>query len=77
MNKILGPINMNIRQIDISQCKNFLVKFLGDIEKGLYIDEVQRQRAYEVYDHYINDLNQNSYIHIRWEKLMEGDNNEK
>ena len=68
---------MNIRQIDISQCKNFLVKFLGDIEKGLYIDEVQRQRAYEVYDHYINDLNQNSYIHIRWEKLMEGDNNEK
>ena len=68
---------MNIRQIDISQCKNFLVKFLGDIEKGLYIDEVQKQRAYEVYDHYINDLNQNSYIHIRWEKLMEGDNNEK
>lgn len=72
VNKTLDPINKNIKQLDISQCKNFLVSFLSDVESGEVIDELRKQRAYEIYDHYINDLNQNSYIHKRWEKLMKG-----
>lgn len=73
----LNPINELIKQLDISQCKNFLVKFLGDVEKGEFVDNIEIQRAYEVYDHYTNDLNQNSYIHKRWLKIMEDNKYEK
>ncbi len=77
VNKTLKPINDNIKEIDISQCKNFLVSFLADIEKNREIDTLEKARAYEIYDHYTNDLKQNSYIHKRWEELMKGDNYEK
>lgn len=68
--KTLEPLNESIRSLDISQCKNYLVCFLGKIEQGLDVDEVEIERAYEVYDHYEKDLNQNSYIHDKWNKLM-------
>ena len=67
----LDPISDNIKQLDINQCKNFLVRFLADVEQGNELDEVEKERAYEVYDHYTNDLKQNSYIHKRWHELME------
>lgn len=72
VSKTLDPINNNINQLDISQCKTFLVNFLSNVESGEIIDELQKQRAYEIYDHYTNDLKQNSYIHKRWEELMKG-----
>ena len=34
------------------------------------ITECQKNRAYEMYDHYINDLNGNSFIKDKWERLM-------
>ena len=70
----IDVINTNIQTLDVSQCKNFLVRFLADIEQGNDLDEVEKERAYEIYDHYINDLKQNSYIHKRWEELMERNN---
>ena len=70
--KTLDPISKSIEQLDISQCKNFLVNFLSNIESSEQIDELQKQRAYEIYDHYTNDLKQNSYIHKRWEELTKG-----
>lgn len=66
----LNPISDNIKQLDINQCKNFLVRFLADVEQGNELDKVEMERAYEVYDHYTNDLKQNSYIHTRWNQLM-------
>ena len=69
--KTLKPINVSIKSLDISQCKNFLVRFLADIEQGNELDKVEIERAYEIYDHYTNDLKQNSYIHVRWEQLMD------
>lgn len=69
--KALKPINESIKELDVSQCKNFLVRFLADIEQNNPIDEVEKERAYEIYDHYTNDLKQNSYIHKRWQELME------
>lgn len=66
----LNPLEKKIDKIDENQCRNFLVDFLADIEKGQIKDEVQIKRAYEVYEHYTNDLHKNSYIHDKWEKLM-------
>lgn len=70
INKTLEPLNKTIRDLDVSQCKNYLVCFLGKVEQGVELDEVEIERAYEVYDHYTDDLKQNSYIHDKWVKLM-------
>lgn len=66
----LDPINKSIEKLDENQCKNFLITFLKAVEKGEEMDEVEIKRAHEVYDHYIDDLRKNSYIHDKWEKLM-------
>ena len=70
INKGFEPIYGKITKIDENQCRNFLVDFLADVEKGIEKDEVQIKRAYEVYEHYTKDLHKNSYMHDKWEKLM-------
>lgn len=65
----IEPINKSINNLDVSQCKNFLVRYLKDVEQNNKLDQVEIERAYEIYDHYTNDLKQNSYIHKRWEEL--------
>ena len=67
----IEPIKEDIKDLNIGQCKNYLVRFLADVEKGKELDEVEKERAYELYDRYTNTLKQNSYIHKRWEELME------
>ena len=69
--KRIDPIDKKLKTLDISQCKNFLVRFLADVENGNKLDDSEIERAYETYDHYKNDLGQNSYIHKRWHELME------
>ena len=64
-------ISNDVKTLDTNQCKNFLVRFLADVEQGNELDKVETERAYEVFDHYTNDLKQNSYIHKRWKELME------
>ena len=49
--------------------KNFLVRFLADIEQGNKIDEVEKERFYEVYKDY-RELGGNSYIAHKVEKLQ-------
>ena len=63
------PINKKIDTIDTNQSRNYLVDFMADIESGIKKNDNQIQRAYELYDHYINELGKNSYIHDKWEKL--------
>jgi hypothetical protein len=69
LEKTLKPIENSIKDLDVAQCKNFLVRFLKDIEQNNKLDPVELERAYELYDHYTNDLKQNSYIHKRWAEL--------
>lgn len=68
--KKLEPINQSIRDLDEATCKNYLVTFLKGVEKGEKMDEVEVERAHEVYDHYSNALHKNGYIHSKWNKLM-------
>ena len=68
INKQLEPDNKKIIKIDEYQCRNFLVDFLADIDNGIKKDDMQIKRAYEVYEHYTNELHKNSYIHDKWEK---------
>lgn len=70
LTKMFEPVNKKIDNLDLGQARNYLVDFLADIENGEKKDECQIERAYELYDHYTNDLHANSYIHDKWEKVM-------
>lgn len=68
--KILEPINQKIIGVEIDQCKNYLVRFLADVEKGKKLSELEYQRAYDAFDKYENEYHQNGYIHDWWNRVM-------
>ena len=39
-------------------------------ENGVLKDEVQWKFAHDVYDHYINELKENSYVKDKWERVI-------
>lgn len=69
INKIFNPIYKKINELEKNQCKNFLARK----ENNEKITDSQINRAYEVYDHYINDLKGNSFIKDKWERLMDNE----
>ena len=64
----LVTLDSKIDKVDLESCKNFLVRFLSDVEKGVAIDEIQTARFWEEYEHY-EKQGGNSYIHQKVEKL--------
>lgn len=63
-------VNKKIDTLDVLICKLHIIDFLSDVENGVKKDDEQTRLAYEMYDHYTNDLKQNSYVHTKWEKVM-------
>lgn len=68
--KKLQPLNSKIDNIELSNAKNFIVRTLADIEAGVFIDEVVKERFYENYEVY-QKLGGNSYVKHKVEKLRE------
>lgn len=66
----LEEIKKTLCEIDKSTCKNFLVRFLRDVERGEELDEVEKERGYETYAHYTKILDGNGYIKKKWNKVM-------
>jgi len=62
VNNKLNDMQSSITVLDKQACKNFLVRYLADIERGNVIYDSERQRFWEEYDHYIKDLGENSFI---------------
>ncbi len=62
VNDKLDDMRDTINDLDVYTTKNFLVRFLSDVEREDYIYEQEKQRFWEEYDHYIDDLDENSYI---------------
>jgi hypothetical protein len=69
-------LNRQIRKLDVKECRLFLIDFLVDIEAGVEKNEVQWKFAHDVYDHYTNDLKENSYVKDFWERVMNSGHNE-
>ena len=59
-----------VKEVDMNACKNFLVRSLGDIEKGVPLDEIEKERLWEQYEHY-QKIGGNSYIKRKVEHLQE------
>lgn len=64
----IDDIGDQIRVVDKESTKNFLVRFLASVEHGNQIDEVERLRFYEEFEHYTK-IGGNSYIKEKFEKL--------
>ena len=56
--------------IDIATCKNFLVARLSELERGIPWDEIEEERFWEQYEHYVKHGG-NSYIQNKIDKLKE------
>lgn len=65
----LNNIEVKLNNIDKATCKNFLVRCLADFEKGNELSDVEIERFWEQYDHYINELHENTYIEEWTERL--------
>lgn len=57
-----AALNVRLNDIDKQTCKNFLVRYLADIERGELIYDAEQQRFWEEYDHYVDELHENSYV---------------
>lgn len=71
VNKKLDTMQTSIKTLDVQATKNFLVRYLADIERGNVIYDSEKQRFWEAYDHYINELKENSFIKEWVAKLKE------
>ena len=70
--KELADIKREVRFIDKATCKNFLVRCLADFEKENEMSEVEIERFWEQYDHYTNELKENTYIK-EWTERLKGE----
>lgn len=59
----------DIREVDVNACKNYLVSFLSDVEKDKNLDEIEKERFWEQYEHY-QKIGGNSYIKRKVEQLQ-------
>lgn len=73
VNDKLDKMQKRINKIDEQACKNFLIRYLADIERGDIIYDSEKQRFWEAYDHYIDpdEVDGNSYIKEWVAKLKE------
>ena len=68
LSKQLTTLQERIDDVDMSTCKNFLVARLSEIERGNPLDEIERERFWEQYEHYL-DIGGNTYIQRKVEQF--------
>ena len=64
----IDQLDKRVEAVDMSACKNYLVSFLSDLEKGNEPDEIERERFWEQYQHY-TERGGNSYIKRKVEAM--------
>lgn len=57
----------DMRKHVLEDSKTYLVDFLSELEIGVPKTEIQKKRAYEIYEEYCNSGG-NSYVHNKWEE---------
>lgn len=65
----MKAVSENVKSVDKESCKNYLVTILSGVEKGNALDEIERERLYEQFEHY-KTIGGNSYIRRKFEQLQ-------
>ena len=71
INAKIDKLGNDIKTLDINQCKDVITSYISALEQNKHIDTIFEERAYEAMDRYTNVLHQNSYIHKRWEEVVD------
>lgn len=71
LSKEMEDVKKTVKEMDYNSCKNYLTDFLSDIKNGIIKSDVQVERACEVYRHYKDELNGNSFIERDWNAYMQ------
>lgn len=66
----IEAVSNSLKSVDLESCKNFLVQFLSEVERGQAIDDFGKARFWEQYEHY-QKAGGNSYIKRKVEELTE------
>lgn len=69
LNDKVDGLTESVKQVDIDNCKNYLQQAISALDAGEKLDSAARQRFYENYDHYTNELHLNSWVHKEVERL--------
>ena len=69
LKKEVQGVSDNVKSVDRESCKNYLVTVLSSVEKGNALDEIERERLYEQFEHY-KTIGGNSYIRRKFEQLQ-------
>lgn len=64
----LDKLNKRLDSVDMESCKNYLVTYLSNREKGVPTDEIEKERFWEQFAHY-GKMGGNSYIKRKVEEL--------
>lgn len=64
----IKSVEKRVDAVDQEACKNYLVTLLSDAERGKPLDEIEKERFYEQYEHYVKNGG-NSYIKSKVERL--------
>lgn len=64
----IEKLEQSLFDVDLENCKNYLVTYISEIKRGEVKDEIEKQRFWEEYRHYI-DKGGNSYIRHDVEEL--------
>lgn len=70
IDKSQKEILSRINDVDLENCKNYLVTYLSEAARGEIKDVTEQQRFWEEYEHY-KSIGGNSYIKHRVEELEE------
>lgn len=69
-NDKIDKVASSLRDLDVQTTRNFLVRYLADIERGQFIYDTEKEQFWKEYDHYIDDLKENSFIK-KWVECLE------
>ena len=70
-NEKIDSLKDDIKILDVNQCKDVIASYISALEQNNHIGAIFEERAYEAMDRYTNVLHQNSYIHKRWEEVVD------
>ena len=72
LNEKVDGLQTYIDDVRFNSCKNYLVHFLSEVDRGQPIDEIELARFWEQYEHY-RQKGGNSYIARKVEQLRAED----
>lgn len=63
-----AELSQKIDELSMGTCKNFITRYLSDVERGVLVGEIEKERFSEEWDYYTKH-DGNSYIKSWYKKL--------